>query len=72
MSMTLGALLLVGVALSTGSAIRRRADLPVVLASTFCRPRSITVGLQRSGLCGYGSMLRYEFAVHALIVLAFL
>ena len=73
MSMTLGALLLVGVALcELVPAIRRRADLPVRAGIYFCAAAIYYLSVSGVACVDMESMLRYEFAVHALIVLAFL
>src|SRR5436309_5369776 len=73
MSMTLGALLLVGVALcELVPAIRRRADLPVRAGIYFCAAAIYYLSVSGVACVEMESMLRYEFAVHALIVLAFL
>src|SRR6266487_3425850 len=73
MSMTLGALLLVGVALcELVPAIRRRADLPVRAGIYFCAAAIFYLSVSGVACVDMESMLRYEFAVHALIVLAFL
>src|SRR5213078_2219485 len=73
MSMTLGALLLVGVALcELVPAIRRRADLPVRAGIYFCAAAIYYLSVSGVACVDMESMLRYEFAVHALIVLALL
>src|SRR5213083_882497 len=73
MSMTLGALLLVGVALcELVPAIRRRADLPVRAGIYFCAVGIYYLSVSGVACVDMESMLRYEFAVHGLIVLAFL
>src|SRR5436190_15785570 len=73
MSMTLGALLLVGVALcELVPAIRRRADLPVRAGIYFCAVGIYYLSVSGVACVDMESMLRYEFCVHALIVLAFL
>jgi hypothetical protein len=73
MSMTLGALLLVGVALcEVLPAIRRRAGLPVRAGIYFCAAAIYYLSVSGVACADMESMLRYEFCVHALIVLAFL
>ena len=72
-SMTLGALLLVGIALcELLPAIRRRAGLPVRAGIYFCAAAIYYISVSGVACVDMESMLRYEFAVHALIVLAFL
>jgi hypothetical protein len=68
-SMTLGAVLLVGIAICELT-IRRPAGLPVRAGIYFCA--FVIYYLSVSGVAGVDmeSMLRYEFCVHALIVLA--
>src|SRR5881275_2558020 len=73
MSMTLGAVLLVVVAFcELIPAIRRRADLPVRAGIYFCAAAIYYLSVSAVACVDMESMLRYEFAVHALIVLAFL
>jgi len=73
MSMTLGALLLVGIALcELLPTIRRRAGLPVRAGIYFCAAAIYYLSVSGVACVGMESMLRYEFCVHALIVLAFL
>src|SRR6266481_5431921 len=73
MSMTLGALLLVGIALcELVPAVRRRAGLPVRAGIYFCAAAIYYLSVSGVACVDMESMLRYEFAVHALIVLAFL
>jgi hypothetical protein len=73
MSMTLGALLLVGIALcELLPGIRRRAGLPVRAGTYFCAAAIYYLSVSGVACVGMESMLRYEFAVHALMVLAFL
>jgi hypothetical protein len=73
MSMTVGALLLVGIALcELVPAIRRRAGLPVRAGIYFCAAAIYYLSVSGVACVDMESMLRYEFAVHALIVLAFL
>jgi hypothetical protein len=72
-SMTLGAVLVVGVALcELLPAIRRRAGLPVRAGIYFCAVAIYYLSVSGVACVDMESMLRYEFAVHALIVLAFL
>ena len=72
-SMTLGALLLIGIALcELLPAIRRRAGLPVRAGIYFCAAAIYYLSVSGVACVDMESMLRYEFAVHALIVLAFL
>jgi len=73
LSMTLGAALLVGVALcELLPVIRRRAGLPVRAGIYFCAAAIYYLSVSGVACVNMESMLRYEFAVHALIVLAFL
>src|SRR6266496_1009776 len=72
-SMTLGAVLFVGIAVcELLPAIRQRADLPIRAGIYFCA--FVIYYLSVSGVASVDmeSMLRYEFCVHALIVLALL
>ncbi len=72
-SMTLGALLLVSIALcELLPAIRRRAGLPTRIGMYFCAAAIYYLSVSGVACVDMESMLRYEFAVHALIVLAFL
>lgn len=72
-SMTLGALLLVGIALcELLPVIRRRAGLPTRAGIYFCAAAIYYLSVSGVACVDMESMLRYEFAVHALIVLAFL
>src|SRR5213595_3735975 len=72
-SMTLGALLFGIIALcELVPAIRRRADLPVRAGIYFCAAAIYYLSVSGVACVDMESMLRYEFAVHALIVLAFL
>src|SRR5881396_356588 len=62
MSMTLGALLLVGVALcELVPAIRRRADLPVRAGIYFCAAAIYYLSVSGVACVDMESMLRYEF-----------
>jgi len=73
LSMTLGAVLLVAIAVcELVPAIRRRAGLPVRAGIYFCA--TAIYYLSVSGVAGVDmeSMLRYEFCAYALIVLALL
>jgi hypothetical protein len=73
LSMTLGAVLLVGVALcELLPVIRQRAGLPVRAGIYFCAAAIYYLSVSGVACVDMESMLRYEFAVHALIVLAFL
>jgi hypothetical protein len=73
LSMTLGAILLVGVALcELVPTIRRRAGLSVRAGIYFCAAAIYYLSVSGVACVSMESMLRYEFAVHALIVLAFL
>jgi hypothetical protein len=73
LSMTIGALLLVGIAVcELVPAIRRRAGLPVRAGIYFCAAAIYYVSVSGVACVAMESMLRYEFAVHALIVLALL
>jgi hypothetical protein len=73
MSMTVGALLLVGVAFcELLPAIRRRAGLPVRVGIYFCAAVIYYLSVSGVACVDMESMLRYEFCVHALIVLALL
>src|SRR5438132_6804242 len=77
MSMTLGALLLIGVALceisfplwrSGSAAIRWRSELPTRAGIYFCAAAIYYVSVSGVACVDMESMLRYEFCVHALIV----
>ena len=73
LSMTLGAVLLFGVALcELLPTIRRRAGLPVRAGIYFCAAAIYYLSVSGVACVDMESMLRYEFCVHALIVLAFL
>jgi len=72
-SMTLGAVLLVGVALcELLPTIRRRAGVPVRAGIYFCAAAIYYLSVSGVACVSMESMLRYEFCVHALIVLALL
>jgi len=70
-SMTLGAVLFVGIAICELS-IRRRAGLPVRAGIYFCAFVIYYLSVSGVACVDMESMLRYEFCVHALIVLALL
>jgi hypothetical protein len=73
MSMTLGAVLFVGIAIcELLPAIRRRADLPIRAGIYFCAFVIYYLSVSGVACVDMESMLRYEFCVHALIVLALL
>ncbi|MGB9474614.1 MAG: hypothetical protein WCE87_06030 [Candidatus Udaeobacter sp.] len=73
MSMTLGAVLFAGIALcELLPAIRRTADLPVRAGIYFCAFVIYYLSVSGVACVDMESMLRYEFCVHALIVLALL
>jgi len=73
LSMTLGAVLLVGIVLcELLPPIRRRAGLPVRAGIYFCAAAIYYLSVSGVACVDMESMLRYEFCVHALIVLAFL
>jgi hypothetical protein len=73
LSMTLGAVILFGIALcELLPTIRRRAGLPVRAGIYFCAAAIYYLSVSGVACVSMESMLRYEFAVHALIVLAFL
>ena len=73
MAMTLGAVLLVGVALcELLPTIRRWAGLPVRVGIYFCAAAIYYISVSGVACVNMESMLRYGFCVHALIVLAFL
>jgi hypothetical protein len=71
MSMTLGAVLFVGIALCE-LAIRRWAALPLRAGIYFCAFVIYYLSVSGVACVDMESMLRYEFCVHALIVLALL
>jgi hypothetical protein len=71
MSMTLGAGLFVGIAICELS-IRRHADLPIRVGIYFCAFVIYYLSVSGVACVDMESMLRYEFCVHALIVLALL
>ena len=71
MSMTLGAVLFVGIAVCELSS-RRHADLPIRAGIYFCAFVIYYLSVSGVACVDMESMLRYEFCVHALIVLALL
>jgi hypothetical protein len=71
MSMTLGALLFVGIATCELS-IRRWVGLPIRVGIYFCAFVIYCLSVSGVACVDMESMLRYEFCVHALIVLALL
>ena len=73
LSMTLGAVLLVAIAVcELVPAIRRRADLPVRAGIYFCAATIYYLSVSGVACVDMESMLRYEFSAYALIVLALL
>ena len=73
MSMTIGALLLLVVgAVELIPAVRRRTDWATRIAIYFCATVIYFISVSGVACVEMESMLRYEFCVHALIVLAFL
>jgi hypothetical protein len=73
MSMTLGALLFVGIAICEFlPAIRQRTGLPIRVGIYFCAASIYYISVSGVACVAMESMLRYEFCVHALIVLALL
>jgi len=73
MSMTFGALLFVGIALcELLPSIRGRTGLPMRVGTYFCAAATYYVSVSGVACVAMESMLRYEFCVHALIVLALL
>jgi hypothetical protein len=73
MSMTIGAVLLVVVALcELIPKIRRSAEWPTRVGIYFCAAVIYYISVSGVASVEMESMLRYEFCVHALIVLAFL
>jgi hypothetical protein len=71
MSMTLGAVLFVGIVVCELS-IRRRAGLPIRAGIYFCAFVIYYLSVSGVACVDMESMLRYQFCVHALIVLALL
>src|SRR5215475_12370132 len=73
LSMTLGALLFVAIAVGEFiPAIRRRAGLPVRAGIYFCAATIYYLSVSGVACVDMESMLRYEFSAYALIVLALL
>jgi hypothetical protein len=73
MSMTLGAVFFVGVAIcELLPAIRKRSNLPLRAGIYFCAFVIYYLSVSGVACVDMESMLRYEFCVHALIVLALL
>jgi hypothetical protein len=73
MSMTLGALLLLAIAIcELLPPIRRLAGLPTRSGLYFCAAVIYYISVSGVACVEMESMLRYEFCVHALIVLALL
>jgi len=73
LSMTLGAVLLVAIAVCEFvSSLRCRADLPVRAGIYFCAATIYYLSVSGVACVEMESMLRYEFSVYALIVLALL
>ncbi len=71
MSMTLGAVLFIGIVLCELS-IRTWAGLPIRAGIYFCAFVIYYLSVSGVACVDMESMLRYEFCVHALIVLALL
>ena len=73
LSMTVGALVLIAIAAcELVPTIRRHAGLPVRAGIYFCAVAIYYLSVSGVACVDMESMLRYEFCVHALIVLAFL
>ena len=73
MSMTFGALFLIAIAIvELWPAIRRRSEWTTRIGIYFCAAVIYYVSVSGVASLEMESMLRYEFCVHALIVLAFL
>jgi len=73
MSMTLGAVLFVGIALcALLPVLRRQGGLPIRAGIYFCAAAIYYLSVSGVACVDMESMLRYEFSVHALIVLALL
>lgn len=73
MSMTIGGLLLIAVAVAElVPALRKRTDWTTRIGIYFCAAVVYVVSVSGVARVGMESMLRYEFCVHVLIVLAFL
>src|SRR5438046_9856381 len=69
--MTLGAVLFVGIA-ACESSLRRQCGLPIRAGIYFCAAVIYYLSVSGVACVSMESMLRYEFCVHALIVLALL
>ena len=73
LSMTLGAVLLIAIAVcELAPAIRRRAGLPLRVGIYFCAATIYYLSVSGVACVDMESMLRYEFCAYALIVLALL
>src|SRR5947208_85223 len=73
MAMTFGALLLIAIAVvELLPSIRRRTELSTRIGIYFCAAVIYYISVSGVASLDMESMLRYEFCVHALIVLAFL
>src|SRR6266404_4107654 len=73
MAMTIGALLLITIAIvELIPAIRRHTDVSTRIGIYFCAAVIYYISVAGVASLDMESMLRYEFCVHALIVLAFL
>jgi hypothetical protein len=73
MAMTIGGLLLAAaVVIELLPAVRRRTEWPVRVGIYFCAALIYFISVSGVACVAMESMLRYEFCVHALIVLAFL
>jgi hypothetical protein len=73
LSMTMGALLFVAIAVcELVPAIRRRADLPIRAGIYFCAVTIYYLSVSGVACVDMESMMRYEFSAYALIVLALL
>ena len=73
LSVTLGALLFVAIAVcELAPVIRRRSGLPVRVGIYFCAATIYYLSVSGVACVDMESMLRYEFSAYALIVLAFL
>jgi hypothetical protein len=73
MSMTIGALLLIAVAIvELLPTVRRRTEWTTRIGLYFCAAVIYYISVSGVASLDMESMLRYEFCVHALIVLAFL
>jgi hypothetical protein len=71
LAMSIGGLLLIGIVVcELVPAIQRRAGLPVRAGVYFCAAAIYYLSVSGVACVDMESMLRYEFAVHALIVLA--